>query len=289
MQTRARTTRAIAGAAAAVLAATTALVAVATPADAAAVPTVKVKMSDSKITFSGGGAMTMNGQTMLHAGRYRFHVVSAGGDHILQLITFRNGYTADQAQADFGKAFNGDVPAVQRLDNGVAFLGGADARPKHPGNMVVTLRASQFMALDQNGNAAAMLQVTGKPGKPGTAPHRGQFTAFSYGWGTSRHLPASGVARFSNQADQPHFLVLQHVKSSTTAKQVRRFVNGGLRGNPSWGLKESADTGVLSPGKSQLFSYDLPPGKYLAMCFWPDYFSGAPHVMMGMWKLVTLS
>ena len=33
----------------------------------------------------------------------------------------------------------------------------------------------------------------------------------------------------------------------------------------------------------------LPPGKYLVACFWPDYFTGMPHVAMGMWKLVTIS
>ena len=96
--------------------------------------------------------------------------------------------------------------------------------------------------------------------------------------------------KFANQADQPHFLVLQHVKSSTTNKQgsevhqVRRS-----QGNPSWVLKANTDSGVVSPNRSQLLNYDLPAGKYLVACFWPDYFTGMPHVNMGMWKLVTLS
>ena len=51
----------------------------------------------------------------------------------------------------------------------------------------------------------------------------------------------------------------------------------------------TADSGVVSPGKSQLFDYDLPAGKYFIACFWPDYFNGMPHFLMGMWKLVTLS
>jgi hypothetical protein len=54
-------------------------------------------------------------------------------------------------------------------------------------------------------------------------------------------------------------------------------------------MKAEADTGVLSPGKSQLFSYHLPAGKYFIACFWPDYFTGMPHFLMGMWKLVTIS
>lgn len=289
MRIRTRRTRATAAAVATALFAVTAALTAATPAEAAAVKTVTVRMSDTAITFSGAGATTANGVTTLNAGRYRFHVISAGGAHLLQLLRFQNGYTAEQAQQDFQTAFGGDVPAVQRIDNGVVFLGGASARPKTPGDMVATVHAGELVAVDQFGDAIRPLRVVGTVGTLGTVPHSGTYTAFTFGWGVSRHLPASGTVRFVNQADQPHFLVLQQVKSSTTNRQVRKFIRSGMQGNPSWGLKASADAGVVSPGKSQLLTYDLPPGKYLVQCFWPDYFHGMPHVAMGMWKLVTLS
>jgi hypothetical protein len=287
MHNRTRQSRAIAAVAAAALCSVS-LVVAASPADAATAKTVRVHMSDDAITFHGAGASTANGVTTLPAGRYHFHVVSPGGGHAFQLIRFQNGYTPDQAQQDFQSAFEGDVAAVQRIDNGVLFLGGASAHPKHPGDMVARVRAGQVAAIDQNGPAMALLQVTGTY-KKSSASSSGRYTAFSYGWDASRHLPASGTVRFVNQADQPHFLVLQRVKAGTTKAQVRKYVNSGSQANPPWGLRASADTGVLSPGKSQLVSYDLPAGKYLAMCFWPDYFTGMPHFAMGMWKLVTLS
>lgn len=84
-------------------------------------------------------------------------------------------------------------------------------------------------------------------------------------------------------------MVLQQVKPSTTNKQVRRFIKSGSQRNPKWALKASTGAGVVSPGKSQLLDYDLPAGKYFLACFWPDYFTGNPHFMMGMWKLVRLS
>jgi hypothetical protein len=286
MGIRTHRTRAIAATAATALFAVTAAVTGAAPAEAA-VKTVKVRMSDSAITFSGGGATTANGVTTLHAGRYHFHVVSAAGGHALQLLNFRNGYTADQARKDFNDAFNGDVAAVQRVDNGVVFRGGASAREKHPGDMGVTLPAAQLLAIDLNGDAVAQLNVVGKVGKGGSSSD-GKYTAFSFGWGVSKHLPASGTVKFANQADQPHFLVLQRVKSSTTNAQVRKALQSN-QNNPKWLLKATADTGVVSPGKSQLLDYDLPPGKYFLACFWPDYFTGMPHFLMGMWKLVTLS
>jgi hypothetical protein len=289
MGIRTHRTKAIAAAAATALFAVTAAVTAASPAEASTVKTVNVRMSDNAITFHGGGASTANGVTTLHAGRYHFHVVSAAGDHTLQFLNFRNGYTADQATQDFQSAFEGDVPAVQRIDNGVVFRGGADARKGNPGDMVVTLPAGQHVAIDQNGDAVAPLNVVGKVGDTPKTPSDGKYTAFSYGWGVSSHLPASGTVKFANQADQPHFLVLQRVKSSTTSKQVRKFINSGAQGNPTWALKATAESGVVSPGKSQLFDYDLPAGKYFIACFWPDYFNGMPHFLMGMWKLVTLT
>jgi hypothetical protein len=289
MGLRLRRTKAIAAATVVVSAAALAVTAAAPAEAATAVPTVKVRISDSSITFSGGGATTSAGVTTLHAGRYRFHVVGVGGDHILQLLRFQNGYTPQQAQQDFNDAFEGNVPAVQRIDNGVVFLGGVDAAPKHPGTMVVRLRATQLMAIDLNGDATAMVNVVGTAHEQKKVAHTGTYSAFTYGWGVSKHLPASGMAKFVNSADQPHFLVIQRVKDSTTNAKVRKFINAGGQGNPPWVLKASADTGVLSPGKSQLFRYDLPAGKYLLACFWPDYFTGMPHVNMGMWKLVTLS
>jgi hypothetical protein len=227
--------------------------------------------------------------TTLRPGRYRFHVVSASGSHTFQLLSFRNGYTAEQAQQDFGKAFSGDVDAVKRVDNGIVFRGGADANAKHPADMVATLPAGPLVAIDQNGDAVAPLNVAGKKVKSGRTPHSGTFTAFTYGWGVSSHLPATGTVKVVNQADQPHFLVLQRVKTSTTTAQVRKFIKSGAQGNPPWALKAGTDSGVLSPGKSQLVSYDLPAGKYFVACFWPDFITGMPHFMMGMWKLVTLS
>jgi hypothetical protein len=281
-------TKAIAAAASAALVVATMAVTAAAPAQAATTHTVKVKMSDSSIKFSGGGATTANGVTTLHAGRIHFHVVTGAGDHFLQLLRLRNGYTAQQAGSDFGKAFSGNVSAVQRLDKGIVFRGGADARPQHPGDMVAVLKAGQFMAIDQNGNAVAMLAVVGHAATTTLGQHTGTYSALSYGWGVSRHLPAAGTVKVTNSADQPHFLELQRVKDSTTAAQVRKFIKSGAQGNPSWGLKASAGSGVISPGTSQLLSYDLPAGKYLVACFWPDFFTGMPHFFMGMWRLVTI-
>ncbi len=277
--------RAVAAATAVLVGATLAVSAA--PAQAAAVKTVRVHMSDSAITFHGGGASTANGVTTLPAGRYRFRVLSHDGAHSLQLMRFVNGYTVDQAMQDFEPAFGGDTAAVQRIDNGVVFLGGASARPEHPASMVTALRAGEVTAFDVFGSAMATLKVAGTYAHS-SASFRGRYTALTFGWDVSRRLPASGTVKFANQSDQPHFLVIQRVKKGTTAKQVRRYIRSGAQAEPPWLLKAAADTGVLSAGRVQLVSYDLPPGRYFIACFWPDYFTGTPHFVHGMWGLVRL-
>ena len=289
MRIRTHRTKAIAAAASAALMVATVAVATAGPADAATRHTVKVRMSDRAIKFSGGGATTANGTTTLHAGQYHFHVTTGSGNHFLQLARLRNGYTLQQAGADLPKAFAGNVGAVQRVDKGIVFRGGAGAKPTHPGDMVVNLKAAQYFAIDQNGNAVAQLRVIGKAPAFPAVPHSGSYTAFSYGWGVSKHLPAVGTVKVTNQADQPHFLVIQRVKDGTTNAMVRKSLASNSQGNPSWLLKAQNGSGVVSPGTSQFVSYHLPAGKYFIACFWPDYFTGMPHFLMGMWKLVTIS
>jgi hypothetical protein len=49
-------------------------------------------------------------------------------------------------------------------------------------------------------------------------------------------------------------------------------------------------TGTLSPGRSMTVDYDLPPGQYVVMCFFPDpEMGGVPHALMGMLEMIHLT
>ena len=49
------------------------------------------------------------------------------------------------------------------------------------------------------------------------------------------------------------------------------------------------DSGVVSPGHSATFKYNLPKGNYVMLCFWPDAsMGGMPHAFMGMHRPITL-
>jgi len=245
------------------------------------VPTVVAHMSKSAIHLSVGHTV--------HAGRVQFHVVSSEGGHTLQVIRLHKGYTLKQAQADVNKAFRGDLNAIRRVDHRIGWMGGAPARVDHPGDFSINLPRGDLILIDQNHPTFFRLHVFGKaPARP-RVPTTGSITAFTYGFGTSSTLPSSGWTRVGNVSDQPHFVVMQRVKNGTTPKMVRKFLKRhGLQGNPPWALKASTSTGVISPNHHQAMRYDLPAGKYLLACFWPDDETGMPHILMGMWKLVRL-
>jgi hypothetical protein len=251
-------------------------------ASAGHVPTVVVHMSESGIHLSVGHR--------LHAGRVLFRVRTHDGGHDLQLARLHTGYTLSDADRDFRAAFqNGDVHAIRRLDRNITFLGGASTRPGHPGAFAVNLHAARLVVFDQDSSALTRLRVFGTPPRRPIVAASSQVTAFSYGFGVSKQtLPPSGWTRVRNISDQPHFVVLQHVKNRTTHRMVARFLKSGAHRNPSWGLKAHTSVGVMSPNRGEVFHYTLPDGKYLMACFWPDDDTGMPHIYMGMWRLIQL-
>jgi hypothetical protein len=246
----------------------------------APVPTVDVHMRPHLLRLN-------NGTTQIHAGRTMFKVFTGLGDHVLQIARLHSGYTFAEANADFAKAFSGNVAAVRRLDSHITFYGGAETRPNHPGAFSTFLGTGRYVFTDQNGPAHVFVNVVGTaPAHQALTPRSGSIGMYTYGFGVTPNLPSSGWVRVFNQSDQPHFVVLQHVKSFVTPRMVRKALMSPTP--PSWVLRATTTSGVLSPNRAQVWHYDLPAGKYLLACFWPDDDTGMPHAFMGMWKLVTL-
>ena len=111
-------------------------------------------------------------------------------------------------------------------------------------------------------------------------------------WGGASTLPAEGRFSFKNRrsAGVPHFVQLQQVVEGTTADQVLESFQAGPTGPPPPFLEGTLLTGTLSPGRSMTVDYDLPPGHYAVMCFFPDPdMQGMPHAFMGMIRIIELT
>ena len=257
------------------------LVAQTTTANAAgSMPTITAHMTKHQIRLS---------RTTVHAGTILFQAVSGDGRfHQLQVARLHKGYTLQQAGADLGKAFSGNVQAVRRIDDNVTFRGGAPAhRSGYPGQVTINLAAGHYYVLDQDGKGLAALNVHGTEGKQPPVPHEAMITAHTYGFEASK-LPPSGWLKVRNISDQPHFIAMVRVNESTTRRQVARAASHANRPPPAWVLRAGTDSSVISPYRHAVMHYRLPAGKYLVACFWPDDDTGMAHFFMGMWKLVRI-
>ena len=251
-----------------------------TAADAAAaapVPVVTVHVNDHRVLVGKNNTIS--------AGRTIFRSSTGNGDHLMNVVRFHNGYTLPQFGQDIGKAFQGDVKAIRRVDRNVVFRGGAEATPNKPGAFSATLPAGHFLFFDANTNKFTMVNVVGKikprQSRPEPEPDRDLLVRLRAEPGAD---PAHGLDVVDQQGRPA---ALRRVPAGevvdTRTKQVRSYFKHGAQGQPSWALRGSTGTGVLSQGQDSAMWLNLPAGKYLIACFWPDFRTGMPHAFMGMW------
>jgi hypothetical protein len=247
----------------------------------APVPIVQVRDTQNGIKVGANNTIT--------AGRTIFHVTTGKGVHQINIVKLKKGYTLPQFGQDIGKAFGGDVKAINRVDRRTVLRGGTEAGPKHPGAFSANLPAGSFYFIDVNTNQLAAVKVVGKATPRKGIPTGGTIGLYTYGFQTDRPaLTHKGWVHLVNNADQPHFVQFQQVKENTTNAQVHRYFKNHAQGQPSFALRPNFGTGVLTQGQSSDVYLNLPAGKYLIACFWPDFKTGMPHAFMGMWKLIHL-
>ncbi len=232
-------------------------------------------------------------RTSARAGRITFVVRATKGDHTLQVAQLHDGYTPDQLGPDSDAAFNkGDLDAINRLDNNVTWLGGVEVLGGKSGEFTVVLkRAGEYFVADQESDGVAILKIKGSAVHRSSAHLDATFTATAGNrWDAPKSVAHNAWIRLKNSADQPHFMVLNQVKKSTTKKDVKDYFNSGAESEPAFAGKHFTSSGVFSPGANVSFRLQhVPAGKYLLMCFWPDKDTGMPHAAMGMWRFITLN
>jgi hypothetical protein len=240
--------------------------------------------------------------TRFRPGKTLFKVVrgNAGGE--MQILRLKSGYSLKNASSDFGKAFGaGNVKAIRRIDKNVVFYGGIavpakGAKPNFWGTDIN--KAGKYYVLNLDKNNLATFKAKGthqRRSLPATDGWLNMATSASGGnvFKSPGTDPHRGWMSTTNNASEPHFVVLNKVKESTTKKDVNDYI-ASTAGDPnapppSWALRASTDTGFVSPGHTIVWKYHLPIGKYIAMCFWPSKADGTPHFYMGMYRLFHLN
>jgi hypothetical protein len=283
--------RAVATSLALIGAATLTAAATAAPAQSAAsVPPVAVSISNTRV-------VTM--PTTIQPGVNTFRITTANKRGSgFQLAQAAAGYSAADASRDIEKGLDGgNVKAIKRFEANVTLLGGVGVDKGKVGTLAVDLDLGTYWALDTNtSDAGKFFEFTVAGADTGNVmPEAGatikavQDTTWAK---KPESIPNKGLLRFKNAASQNHFIAMAKLKKGATYKDFKKWlaaVQDGPGGPPPVNFGIGMDSGVLSPGHSATFRYNLPKGNYVMLCFWPDAsMGGMPHAFMGMHRPITL-
>jgi hypothetical protein len=101
----------------------------------------------------------------------------------------------------------------------------------------------------------------------------------------------------TNVGQQPHFIVIVKGPETLTMDQVQAILEAEMTGgtppagvpNPETDFADAGFVQLLSTGQSLWTEFDLAPGTYVALCFFPDEQTGAPHAALGMVTIFTVA
>jgi hypothetical protein len=234
----------------------------------------------------------------IRPGTERF-VVHSDRDSGFQLIRPDAGYRRGEAARDINAAFmKNNMKALARFERNTHLLGGVPASPGHPGFLIVTLEPGWYWAVDTNRRVTdprliKRVHVTGE--RVNASPDGGAVlraiheTDFAK---RPRAISHRGRLTFRNDSTDNHFIEMAKLKRGKTMKDFARWVRQAKAGKqvaPPVKENVGTGTGVLSPGHEMTMHYDLPRGRYVMVCFWPDAeMGGMPHAFMGMYRGIRL-
>ena len=104
------------------------------------------------------------------------------------------------------------------------------------------------------------------------------------------------VWEVTNAGEQPHFIVVAKGPDTLTMEQVMAILAAEAAGgtppagvpNPETDFQDAGFVSVMSAGRTAWVEFDLAPGTYVAVCFFPDRETQAPHAALGMAQVFTV-
>jgi hypothetical protein len=184
------------------------------------------------------------------------------------------------------------------------WAGGPNAAVGQTDGVVVELAAGAWMlTVDRSAatevppkDAYSALQVTGELPLAreiaGAVPVNLKEFTFEF---PATMMAGPQIWKVTNTGKQPHFLDLVGVPPGTTFEQGMEFISSYFTGTPAASILTAEDlrdiysAPSISSGQSQWIQVNLEPGTYAVACFIPDQDTGAPHALMGMIQVFTVS
>jgi uncharacterized cupredoxin-like copper-binding protein len=212
--------------------------------------------------------------------------------HHIQLIRLTDGKTP----ADFAQLPPEGPPPAWAVPSGGpnAALPGATSSATlflEPGTYLVACFIPSADGVPHIAKGMVMaMEVLPAEGSPTATVAAGDIamSLFDYGFSMSP-APSAGTHTFTvtNQAAQPHEVVLVRLEPGATMAPWADWVKAGAKGPPPG--TPFAGLTAMAPGMVEDFTADLPPGTYGLICFVPDATDGQPHLFHGMSTTFTVS
>ncbi len=229
------------------------------------------------------------------AGLEMFHLVNSGPSlHHLQVVELLEGKTA----GDFMTAMKnpGPPPAWVRWVGGpnAPVPGGADTAIAY-----LTLSAGNYLLICLIPDSAGVphfahgmvrpLTVTASADTPAMEPQADVVIHLKdYDFTIVGSLTAGKhTVRIVNDGPQMHEMLIAAMAPGKTAKDLVKWVDGGLKGMPPG--RPLGGAAAIAPGGHETVTLNLPAGNYGLFCFLPDAKDGKEHVQHGMLKDVKVS
>jgi hypothetical protein len=171
----------------------------------------------------------------------------------------------------------------KQLPEWIRFVGGvSSAQPGRRLSSVQMLSAGKHVAVDINTSSYVGFEVTGD-GDGELPSTSARIEAKEYSFEATGLQAGEGPVLFTNKGKEPHFALAAPIKPGKTIEDVRKSVEEEEgAGEAPIIEKESASTGVLDGGESQVIDLKLRKGNYALVCFVPDRKGGRPHAFLGM-------
>jgi len=224
-------------------------------------------------------------------------------DELIGALGIGNPPPADSAAAS--PVAGGPPPEAGPLPTFVyqmTFAGGAVLYPGSTGQAILDLEPGEWIVWSDDPASArppVIFNVTGELSPDLTEPPSDINVRFiDFAIEINGALTAGDhIMRIDNQGAQPHFVDVLKGPETMTNEQIGMLFGSDMGGatpmplpfNPDTDLRPVLSTATQSIGTLTWVHAHLDAGTYAALCFFPTAGTGAPHTMMGMHTVFTVS
>lgn len=236
----------------------------------------------------------------VEAGLVEVHGINSGDvTHQVGFARLPDGMTAEEhiehLKADLGAA-------VDAAD----YRGGVQlVRPGHEQTVTIDLDPGEYVVVCVlpgpepgeshllHGMWAELTVVSGGPDRDSDSidrlPTDGTIELIDWAFDVPDTLQSGDVYTVVNNGTQVHEIGMAALADGATRDDVLAFLTGEAPADAPPPFTDLSGVGWLSPGESQTLPIDVPPGRYVFVCYIPDPDDGTPHFMKGMISVVTVT